>query len=92
MSRIDDNKLRNGAASYVRQIEKHLAAEGAKDVVPIVILARPVGDGDFVVMAAGLHEGHAIDGPTQRKIYRALHNEAGVIIHAPAAPKPGEMS
>jgi hypothetical protein len=77
MSRVDDGKLRNGAESYVRQIEKHLAAEGAKDVVAIVILARPVGDGEFVVLAAGLQEGHAIDGPTQRKIYRALHNEAG---------------
>jgi hypothetical protein len=90
MSRLDDNKLRNGAASYVRQIEKHLAAEGAQDVVAIVVLARPVGDGEFVVLAAGLQEGHAVDGPTQRKIYRALHNEAGVI-HAPAAPKPGEV-
>jgi hypothetical protein len=90
MSRVDDGKLRNGAESYVRQIGKHLEAEGAKDVVAIVILARPLGDGEFVVLAAGLQEGHAIDGPTQRKIYRALHNEAG-LIHAPAAPKPGEV-
>ncbi|HEY2848354.1 MAG TPA: hypothetical protein VGI97_00625 [Gemmatimonadaceae bacterium] len=90
MARVDDGKLHFGAESYVRQIEKHLEAEGAKDVVAIVILARPVGDGEFVVLAAGLHEGRSIDGPTQRKIYRALHNEAGVI-HAPAAPKPGEV-
>jgi len=86
MARIDDDKLKNGAASYVRQIAKHLVAEGAPDVVAIVVLARPAGDGGFAVIAAGLHEGHAIDGPTQRKIYRALHNEAGII----AVPTPAQ--
>jgi hypothetical protein len=90
MNRIDDDKLKNGAASYVRQIAKQCAAEGGSDIACIVILARPIGDGEFSVIQAGLHEGHAIDGPTQRKIFRHLHNEAGVI-HAPPPPNPGEV-
>lgn len=90
VARIDDDKLKNGASSYVRQIAKQCAAEGGKDIAVIVILARPLGDGEFSVVRAGLQDGHLIDGPTQRKIYKHLHNEAG-LIHAPAPMKPGEV-
>lgn len=90
MERIDDDKLKNGASSYVRQIAKHLVVEGGKDIAVIVILARPLGDGEYSVIKAGLQEGRGIDGPTQRKIFRHLHNEAGLII-APPPPKPGEV-
>lgn len=91
MSRVDDVRLLNGAASYVRQIAKHLEADGARDVACIVILARPTGDGEFRVVSAGLHERHALDGPTQRKIYRSLYNEAGVL-HIVPPPAPDEVS
>jgi hypothetical protein len=80
---INDALLQNAVRSYLNQIHAQCQSEGATDIGAIVILARPGGDGEFVVHGAGVIDGHQMDGATQRKILKALHNETSMISMAP---------
>lgn len=76
---INDELLKNAAISYLGQIGTAFAANGAADCGVIVIIARPMGAGEFKVFGAGVIDGRQMDGPTQRKLLAALHDESGVI-------------
>lgn len=79
---IDDPRLVNAASSYACQIADHCFLERAGDIGVIVIIARPTGDGNFKLACAATIDGKEMDGPIKRRIFKALHNDAGVV-HSP---------
>lgn len=82
---VNDDLLKAAVQSYLNQIGGQFKTEGASDCGVIVIIARPDGAGEFKAFGAGVIDGHQMDGATQRKILKAVHNSTGVL--ATSMPK-----
>lgn len=80
--RVNDDTLRFAVESYTTQIAQHCFLDKIGDLAVMVVIARPRGDGEFVVISGGTVDGKGLPPPVQRKILKTLHNETGVI-HAP---------